>query len=201
MNGSIIIEWVKNQLTPMLHQPSVIVMNNASYHSKQVDGSKAPTSATRKPEMIQWLRDRNVVVDQTLTKPKLYDIIKQHKENAAPTFHVDTYLRSQGHKVLRLPPYHCKCNPIELIWGDLKGYVAQNNTTFRQKDVRELIERGLVRIDQSRWSKACDHVQKIEEEWWKRDNILADIVAPVIHNLADTDSKDEEEEDSDSELC
>jgi hypothetical protein len=23
----------------------------------------------------------------------------------------------QGYEVLRLPPYHCQCNPIEMVWG------------------------------------------------------------------------------------
>jgi hypothetical protein len=33
-------------------------------------------------------------------------------------------------------------NPIELIWAQVKGFVAENNTTFRLKDVKELVYGG-----------------------------------------------------------
>jgi hypothetical protein len=34
-------------------------------------------------------------------------------------------------------------NPIELIWAQVKGFVAENNTTFRLKDVKELVYGGV----------------------------------------------------------
>lgn len=43
----------------------------------------------------------------------------------------DTYAREKNIEVLRLPPYHCKLNPIEMIWGQVKGYVAGENKTFK----------------------------------------------------------------------
>jgi hypothetical protein len=33
--------------------------------------------------------------------------------------------------------------PIELIWAQVKGFVAENNTPFRLKDVKETITLGL----------------------------------------------------------
>jgi hypothetical protein len=33
---------------------------------------------------------------------------------------------------------HCELNPIELIWAQVKGFVAKNNTTFRLKDAKDL---------------------------------------------------------------
>jgi hypothetical protein len=52
-------------------------------------------------------------------KPELYEIIKSKKQ--PPIYKVDEFLKIKGHEILRLPPYHCEFNPIELIWGDLKG--------------------------------------------------------------------------------
>jgi hypothetical protein len=43
-----------------------------------------------------------------------------------------------GHEVIRTPVRHYELNPIELIWAQVKGFVAKNNTTFRLKDVKEL---------------------------------------------------------------
>jgi hypothetical protein len=39
-----------------------------------------------------------------------------------------------GHEVLRSPVCHCELNPIELIWAQVNGFVAENNITFRLKD-------------------------------------------------------------------
>jgi len=36
-----------------------------------------------------------------------------------------------GHEVIRLPPYHCQYNPIELIWAQVKGEIANKNNSFR----------------------------------------------------------------------
>ncbi|PSN56834.1 hypothetical protein C0J52_08287 [Blattella germanica] len=47
--------------------------------------------------------------------------------------------KEQGKLVIRLPPYHCELNPIELIWAQVKGYVARNNKTFNIKDVKRLL--------------------------------------------------------------
>ena len=94
---------------------SVVVMDNASYHSVREPASIAPTTATRKGDMQLWLTANGIPFEPKMTKPQLYEIIKVSK----PPFKykVDTYLESKGHTVLRLPPYNCDLNPIELIWG------------------------------------------------------------------------------------
>lgn len=127
MNGEIFRTWVNDQLLRALAPNSVVVMDNASYHSVQEPDSKAPTSATLKADMQQWLERKGVAFDKTLTKPKLYDIIKREKENIDKDYQIDNVLARNGHTVLRLPPYHCDMNPIELIWSNMKGYVAKKN--------------------------------------------------------------------------
>jgi transposase len=61
--------------------------------------------------------------------------------------------------LLRLPPYHCEFNPIELIWGDLKGYIGRENSTFKLNDVKNLIQEGFSQIDKLKWLNACNHVK------------------------------------------
>ena len=48
-----------------------------------------------------------------------------------PEYTIDQLIRSHGHEVLRLPPYHPDFNAIELIWSQLKCIVRQTNLTFR----------------------------------------------------------------------
>ena len=47
-------------------------------------------------------------------KKNLWEIIKKEKRN--PKYYViDQLATKYGHEVLRLPPYHCDLNPIELV--------------------------------------------------------------------------------------
>ena len=173
-------------------------MDNASYHSTQVEGTKAPISSTKKSEMIQWLSDNGMKPDPKLTKPKLYELIKPAKENLSKQYEVDTLLKRHGHDVLRLPPYHCDLNPIELIWADMKRNVAQQNTTFKKIDVKQLIEESFGIIDHN-WKNHCEHVKSVEHQYWSRDNIQPARINPIIINLNDESSDDESVEEMVSE--
>ena len=63
---------------------------------------------------------------------------------------------------------HCELNPIELIWVQVKGFVAKNNTTFRLKDVKELTYAAFGKITRDVWTKAEEHVVKIEKKILQR---------------------------------
>ena len=82
--------------------------------------------------------------DAKATKPKLYTIIKGRKPD--PVYQANEILRRTGLTILRLPPYHCDLNPIELIWGDLKGVVARENSTFEVNVVHQLIKDNVAKI-------------------------------------------------------
>jgi len=55
VNSKMFDKWVNEQLEPALPEKSLIIMYNASYHSVREEGTKAPTSNSRKGEMINWL--------------------------------------------------------------------------------------------------------------------------------------------------
>ena len=42
-------------------------------------------------------------------------------------------------EVLRLPPYHCELNAIELIWADEKDFVARENKEMTIEHVETFI--------------------------------------------------------------
>ncbi|GBP24484.1 hypothetical protein EVAR_20808_1 [Eumeta japonica] len=48
--------WLRTKLIPNLPPNSVVVVDNASYHNKQLDA--APTSTTKKANMQTWLRQK-----------------------------------------------------------------------------------------------------------------------------------------------
>lgn len=66
-------KWTREKLLPNLPPNSVIVMDNASYHSVQVD--KKPTMISTKAIMQAWLQRHNVEFDMSL---RMLNLIKQH---------------------------------------------------------------------------------------------------------------------------
>ena len=83
-------------------------------------------------------------------------------------------------------------NPIELIWEQIKRLVAENNTPFRLKDVKELVYGGFGRITKKVRAKAEDHVLKIEKEYGKENCIDRSEIPPIIIDFDDDESSDEE---------
>jgi 2C-methyl-D-erythritol 2,4-cyclodiphosphate synthase len=103
---------------------------------------------------------------------------------------IDEYLKKQGHDVLRLPPYHCEFNPIELILGDIKGFVSRQNSTFKQNDVKELIHKGFAQVNELKWQKACNHVKNVvEPKLWKEDRITEEIPKLIININSDSETE------------
>lgn len=55
-----------------------------------------------------------------MLKPELVKLVKENKE-AKIRYEIDELAQANGHQILRLPPYHCQYNAIELIWAQIKG--------------------------------------------------------------------------------
>lgn len=92
--------------------------------------------------------------------------------------------KTQDKIVLRLPPYHCELNPIELIWADVKNYVAENNKTFKFADVKNIFGDAINNITSDKWKNCIQHVrEKVEKQMWELDNIVEVQVEPLIINV------------------
>ena len=130
MNHQTILKWL-NKVIPNLPLKSVLVMDNAPYHNVQVD--RPPVRANKKVMMQEWLTRHMVPWDAKMFKDELHTLNKKH--TPAPVYVVNQILESHGHLGLRLPPYHADLNPIELIWGNLKG----DSTLYSQVNVRRFI--------------------------------------------------------------
>ena len=89
---------------------------------------RIPNSAWRKADIVAWLNLKNIRFEESCVKTELLGIVKQNRHKFKK-FVVNEIAEKSGHTVLRLPPYHCTLNPTELIWSQLKGYVARHNTT------------------------------------------------------------------------
>jgi transposase len=136
MNSVVFLEWFENQLTPALKNPSLVVLDNASYHNVKTEDTVCPNFSQKKAVLQIYFTQHNIPFSATDTKKVLYEKIKQKKTPVV--YKTDKIANLHEHEVLRTTIRHCEFNPIELIWAQVKGFVAKNNTTFRLKDVKEL---------------------------------------------------------------
>ena len=109
INSELFEGWLKKQL-PKLDQNSILVMDNASYHSAK-DEENAPKQAWRKERLANWLRAKNIEFDPKSKKDHIWELARE-KAKSEPRYRVDDIIREAGHQVVRLPPYHCDLNPI-----------------------------------------------------------------------------------------
>ena len=122
-----------------LQDKLVVVIDNASIHSRLSDNSKRPNTSWRKAEIHKWLQLKNISFEDNEINAIL--LMKVKSVYVPKIFMLEeikkTFGRTKGKdiKVVRLPDAHSELNPIELIWAQIKGYVAANNTTFKIKDV------------------------------------------------------------------
>lgn len=87
--------------------------------------------------MQKWLRNHNIPFEKDTLKVELHEIILRTKDHYG-LYVIDQILAEQGHTVIRLPPCYSELNTIELIWAELKNWVASVNTTFKLNDVMKL---------------------------------------------------------------
>lgn len=187
MNGDTFEEYFQ-QMLDLIPPGSVIVMDNASYHSRNLE--KVPTTAWRKADICKWLTEKNINFEADMVKKELLSLVNSHKEKFNKKV-VDDMAEKRNITVLRLPPYHCELNPIELIWAQMKGYVARNNTTYKLKDVEVLFQESVKKITPDNWHKCVQHVLKVEEKMWKLDCLIEATVEPLIISLDENESDDE----------
>lgn len=176
------------EVLPKLGENAVIVLDNASYHSRKLD--KAPTTSSRKQDITEWLRSKNIACDDTMLKLQLLDLVKQNKDRFEK-FVVDEMAKSTNRRVIRLPPYHCELNPIELVWAQVKGYVAANNKSFKIDEVRTLLLQGVANVNNQKWSSCVNHViTKIETKMYEVDNHVENMLEEfIIHESAESSSE------------
>ena len=59
---------------------------------------------------------------------------------------IDNIAKRYGHEVLRLPPYHCDLNRIELIWANEKNFVVRENNEMTLQSVETLLRKRIEEI-------------------------------------------------------
>lgn len=191
----------KGETDSKLVRKIMLVVDNAPYHNLQVD--KCPSQSSRKADIQAWLRRLGIPFSEGLLKAELLQLCKTHKP--APIYILDSTLKQHGHDCLRLPAYHADLNAIELIWAQVKGEVARRNLSFKMSDVKHHIEDSLSSITPADWRACCEHVLKVEKEYWDRDVAVEDEIARLVIEVTSsdeaTDTGNENEDYSDTDTA
>ena len=113
----------------------------------------------KKAVLQNYLTQHNIHFSATDTKKVLYEKIKNEKKTTV-VYKTDKIANLHGHEVIRTPVQHCELNSIELIWAQVNGFVA--NLPIKRYAAFGKITKDL-------WTKAEEHVVKIEKEYCKEN--------------------------------
>lgn len=122
-NSHTFLNWFTSQLLVNLHQPSLIIMDNASYH--KTPKADAPRFDKMKiAELRSYLHNHNVEYPATAHRPELVNLCNtKFPDELLPA--TVRAAEEKGHKVIFTPPYHSDVQPIELVWAHIKGEVGR----------------------------------------------------------------------------
>ncbi|KAJ4430692.1 hypothetical protein ANN_19283 [Periplaneta americana] len=101
-----------------------------------------------------------------------------------------------GFTVLRLPPYHCDLNPIELVWNLVKQNIESKNAgSISLPVLKQMTAQSISEISKEDWIKCCHSVKHIEDEYWCCDALMEEEVERIVINIGIVSSDEECDED------
>ena len=116
-----------------------------------------------------------------MRKEHLFQIIELHRPREKQ-YKIDQFLSSKGHTVVRLPPYMCDLNPIELAWAKVKNYIRNCNShgSLNFTELTEITEQAIMSVTESDWVGYCKKVGEVEDYYWESDGIVSDVIDKII---------------------
>ena len=162
-NSTNFTSWFRNQLLPNLHEPSLIVLDNASYHSHRPLSTPNSTKL-RKCEVLAALNQLGISYDPNISAVEAKFLLRNKvSDNVLPE--TMQLANAAGHEVLFTPPRYSDLQPIELLWAYVKGAVGRQyslDTTIR--DVKERLDQQFndlaIGTGQNTIRKMIHHVDK-----------------------------------------
>ena len=203
MNYDNFRKWLEEWLIPNLPAHSVIVLDNAPYHSKQRD--RCPTIQTKKGDIQDWLRRHQIPFPDKALKAELLEICKRKRPPAS--YIIYNIIENHGHECIRLPPYHADLNAIELIWANIKQKVACINFNYNLRDIIKFTEESFAQVTRNDWESCCAHVEGIEKEYWEQDIAVEEEIEKIeflacsSDESTDTASEGENSETDTADEC
>ena len=115
-----------------------------------------------------------------------------------PKYVVDEMTKTAGHEVVRLPPYHCELNPIELALSQVKRFIKE---LFTLTAVKELTYRAFDQVGPANWKKLGEHAyvkQAFKDKYLHDDGLQEECVDEFIISVGGSDDEKSSESSSES---
>jgi len=164
-----------------MHQTTLVLLTIIQRVTKK---NQCPKMATRKGSSVFT---RGNVIGVTRASQA---VIPQEKK-----YELDQIALSMGHEVIRLPPYHCQYNSIELIWAQVKGKIAEENTSFKMVDVEKLAHDALDSVTVDDWKRCETHCNKLQGDDYVKEGLRDEILEPIFMTIHPDDSSESEDDD------
>ena len=189
INAEVFEDWFRNQLLPNIAQNSVIIMDNASYHCRLLE--EEPKVSWQKSEIQEWLIQKEVHTSENLSKAELLEYTK-NLNSSDKKYIIDTIASEAGHKVVRLPQYHCHYNPMEFIWVKVKTYITNRNV-HKMPELTAACNEALSCITPEDWVDAVKHADLERESDSRLDRVVETYFESYICNVSESSASDDEQ--------
>ncbi len=116
----------------------------------------------------------------------------------ATRYVTDKIVEGTGHKILRLPPYHCHWNAIELAWGLVRRFYDKHIDeagSYKEENAMRVWVEALASVTPEVWAKITAKVEKKNLEDYEVA-LKADTEVKIIDSM-DHENEDEEVDDPD----
>ncbi len=168
MNQEMFTKWFMDKLLPNIPEGSLIIMDNATYHNI-LSPHSAPTAKCNKEKIRFWLEQNNIPIREDCLKVEMIEIL--NKIVPSPTHILDEIAATQGHEVLRTPPYHPELQPIETCWAVVKNQIART-CDFTMANLLAQLEDAFAIVNAKTCSGLIKKIRKIEDKFWKEDVLI-----------------------------
>ena len=130
MNGDSYEQYFANSLCTNVPQGSLIVIDNAPYHSR--NDETYPVSKWKKQQYIDWLKSKDIAVPKKILRAELWTMCKRERDRY-PAKIVESIAKNARHETLRLP--RIIANSIQSKWFGGGGGVLKNDVATENKDM------------------------------------------------------------------
>lgn len=168
MNYEIFNKWFTEKLIPNIPQNSIIIFDNASYHSL-LSSNSAPTRKCSKARILNWLEKNKFICSSDCLKAELIELLDKHAPE--PTYLIDELAQQHGHEVIRTPPYHPELQPIEICWGIVKNEVGRH-CDFTMSNLEVQLAGAFDKVTEKTCGKIMKKIRDVEDKFWEEDVLL-----------------------------
>lgn len=190
ITGPAFERWFTDWLLRVLQKPSLIIMDNASFHRKRDHTISAMGVDALRTRLTRY----RVAVKPGALRADLVALVKQHCDIRPRVEHI---AHRAGHRVLWLPPYHPDLNPIERMWA-----VAKNSARANWRLARANHDAFLSRLDEAFskctpdvWRGAVDKSWKAAKSYVNFEQVMRDAgAADALPEPAYSDDEDDSDE-------